>query len=522
MSQTYNTDILIIGTGIAGLTAAIKLAESGHSVLMISREKEVNSTNTAWAQGGIIYSANTAEDKELLIKDITEASAHTSNLNAASILAERSGDILNEILIEKAQTAFERDESGQLKLTKEAAHSVPRIIYRGDYTGKTIQQSLFDYIKKQKNIKIFTSSTAIDLITPNHHGVSLQQRYEKNRVIGAYIFNQETETVLKVMAKATILASGGIGALYQHHSNSGSARGDGQAMAKRAGAQVSNMEFIQFHPTTFYSESTHRRFLISEAVRGEGGVLINHAGKRFMSKYHHDMELAPRDVVARAILNEMLSNKESCVYLDISHKKTQWIQERFPTIYEYCKEHKIDMTSEPVPVVPASHYTCGGVKTDLQGRTTIHSLYAVGEVACNGLHGANRLASTSLLEGLTWGYIAAEDIVNTMDEHIIYDEKLVRNWVVGTESVDLGLIAQDISSIRQTMWNYVGLVRSKNRLGRARALFRELSDEIHKFYKNAKLHDELIGLRNAIEVADMVLQASYRNHESIGCFYREN
>ena len=282
-----------------------------------------------------------------------------------------------------------------------------------------------------------------------------------------------------------------------------------------------NMEFIQFHPTTFYSGTGHRRFLVSEAVRGEGGKLLNSKGEAFMEKYHPDKELAPRDIVARAILSEMIALKDDYVYLDITHKDPEWIKNRFPTIYEYCLEHKVDITKDPIPVVPAAHYTCGGVKTDLKCRTNLKNLYAVGEVSCTGLHGANRLASTSLLEGVTFGYIAAEEISKNLQNEKIYDAENIRDWRIGEDALDLGLIAQDIQTIKQTMWNYLGLTRSKNRLARARAMFREMSDEIHKFYRHAALHDELIGLRNGVEVANMVLNASVRNKKSVGCFYRE-
>jgi L-aspartate oxidase len=241
-----------------------------------------------------------------------------------------------------------------------------------------------------------------------------------------------------------------------------------------------------------------------------------------MQRYHTDQELAPRDVVSRAIISEMISKKEDCVYLDISHKNAAWLKERFPTIYEHCLKRRVDLTKEPIPVVPAAHYTCGGVKSDLKGRTNLEHLYAIGEVACTGLHGANRLASTSLLEGLTWGRIAAEDILNQLDHISLYQAERILDWKQGQEEIDLSLVAQDWMTLRQTMWNYVGVMRSKNRLMRARAMFTELNDEIEKFYKNAKLHDELIGLRNAVEVSFMVLNASLRNKKSIGCFYVEN
>ena len=523
--KDFNTEVLVIGSGISGLSAAIKLAEAKKKVTIVTRAKRPESTNTFWAQGGIIYSPKDLNDQESLIQDILKASAYTSNIEAAKILSTRSADIIDEVLIHKSNTDFAKDAEGELLFTKEAAHSRDRIIYKGDMTGKAIEIALLNYLSNTEifpNVTFLTSHTAIDLITPNHHGVDITQRYEENQVLGAYFLDQQTKEVRKILSKVTILATGGIGALYLHNSNAEGSRGDGHAMAYRAGAFVSNMEFIQFHPTTFFNGASHRRFLISEAVRGEGGKLINAKGEAFMKKYHPDAELAPRDIVARAISEEMISDKEDCVYLDITHKDPNYLRERFPTINAYCLENKVDMTKEPIPVVPAAHYTCGGVKTDLKGRTNLKRLYAVGEVACTGLHGANRLASTSLLEGLTWGYIAAEDVLTYIDEVSDYDSNKIKDWAQAHEEVDLALIAQDQMTLKQTMWNYVGLSRSQNRLNRARAMFIELQDEISKFYKNAQLHDELIGLRNGVEVAFMVLNASQRNKQSVGCFYLKN
>jgi L-aspartate oxidase len=513
-------DVLIIGTGIAGLSAAAGLAERGLKIAIITREKDPSHTNTVWAQGGIIYAKGTEES---LIDDIMKASAGTSSLETAKFVAYESSSILEDLLIHKAHSNFERDESGELLFTKEAAHSQPRILYRGDYTGKDIQITLLNYLKSSfKNVTFFTSHTAIDLLTALHHGVKIQQRYEENKVVGAYIFNQETKAVQKVLAKFTILATGGIGALYLHHTNSEGARGDGHAMARRAGAVLTDLEFIQFHPTSFYGGATHRRFLVSEALRGEGGLLINSEGKRFMAKYHPDLELAPRDIVARAIAEEIIETQSDCVYLDITHKDPEWIKNRFPTIYKHCLEHGVDMCTERIPVVPAAHYTCGGVKTDLKGQTTLKNLYAVGEVACTGLHGANRLASTSLLEGMTFGHFAALDILKNVDKEEIYSSEKIKDWIDGTEEVDTALIHQDWQTLKQTMWNYVGLTRSKDRLSRAEAMFNELSDEINRFYKDACLVDNLIGLRNAVEVGHLVLLASRRNTQSVGCFYRKS
>jgi len=515
-------DILIIGTGIAGLTAAIKLSEEDYKICLVTRESSPEVTNTNLAQGGIIYSKEDWDDFDVLKADIQKASSNTSYDLAIDSLIKNSSSILEEILFEKVKTDFTKD-SEELSFTREAAHSRDRIIHKDDCTGKSIQISLLNYITTLKNIDILAEHTAIDLITPSHHGSRIQQRYEDHKVVGAYVFDQKNQLVKKMMAKKTILATGGIGALYLHNSNTSGSRGDGHAMARRAGANLSNMEFIQFHPTTFYSGAYHRRFLVSEAVRGEGGILLNSKGERFMEKYHPDLELAPRDVVSRAILSEMIELQDDHVYLDISKdKEPDWIKNRFPTIYEYCLEHKVDISTEAIPVVPAAHYTCGGVKTNLVGQTNLHNLYAVGEVASTGLHGANRLASTSLLEGLNFGYIAANDILETISSESLYDSSTIQNWRTSEQDFDIALVTQDIQTLKQTMWNYLGLKRSKSRLDRARAMFGEMTEEIHKFYKHAKLHDDLIGLRNAVEVGLMVLNSSVRNKKSAGCFFRED
>ncbi len=517
---SYQFDVLVIGSGIAGLSTAAKLADAGKKVAIVSRDADPNETNTNYAQGGIIY---IAKDDDSIEHDIQSASSGTSSVEAIDVLLKRSGDILEDVLLKKAKTSFAKDDSGNLVYTKEAAHSKKRILYHGDYTGKEIQTSLCKYLlEKKDNVKFLTSHTVIDLLTPSHSGVNLKQRYEPNKVVGAYVFNRLTSEVIKIHAAVTVIATGGISSLYLHHSNSEGSRGDGHAMAFRAGAQIINMEFIQFHPTTFFDRSTHRRFLVSETVRGEGGRLMNSDGEYFMQNYHHDAELAPRDVVSRAILDEMIKTKHECVYLDISYKDFKWIKERFPTIYSHCKDKGIDITTVPIPVVPAAHYSCGGIKTDMKGQTSIPHLYAVGEAACTGLHGANRLASTSLLEGLTFGYLAAEDIIEKIDNIEIYPDNKIREWENGTIEPDLALVQQDWLTLKQTMWNYLGIARSSNRILRANAMFKELRDEIQRFYRNSMLKDELIGLRNAVDVAMMVLNASNQNRESVGCFYRKN
>ena len=519
--MNYQFDVLIIGCGISGLAAGIKLAEAGMQVGIVTREEDPRVSNTFYAQGGIVHTGG----NDNIIEDIMKASSGTSNLAAANVVLEKSGDILTELLIEKAQTEFETSKDGNFLYTKEAAHSRARILYNGDYTGKQIQISLLNYLKDKvrfPNIYLLTQHTAIDLLTPAHHGTSFMQRYEDNKIVGAYLFDQRNGQVSKALAKITILATGGIGAMYLHHTNAEGARGDGHAMAKRAGAILTNMEFIQFHPTTFFDQSGHRRFLISEAVRGEGGKLLNSNGESFMQKYHLDMELAPRDVVARSIVEETILSKHDCVYLDISHMDGDWVKTRFPTIYEHCLKKNVDITKEPIPVVPAAHYSCGGVKTDLRGRTNLMNLYAIGEIACTGLHGANRLASLSLLEGLTWGYLTAEDIKKSTGEIQHYSVAQIKDWENGTVESDEALVHQDWITLKQTMWNYVGLIRSTERLNRANAMFKHLQVEIQHFYRNSYLTDSLIGLRNAVEVGNAVLSASSRNKESLGCFYRKN
>jgi L-aspartate oxidase len=516
------TDVLIIGSGIGGLITAIKCVEEGLDVALVSREETPWESNTYWAQGGIVY----AKDRlgAGLEGDIQSASAHTSSPAAIEILLKHSSQVLEEYLLKKAFTKFEKDSEQQLALTKEAAHGVARILYAGDHTGKNIHQSLFEYLqlisKQKNNFKLLTSHTAIDLIAPNHHGVELTQRYGFPQIVGAYLFNQKESRVLKMIAKKTVLATGGIGSLYLHHTNSEAARGDGHAMAQRAGAYMANMEFIQFHPTALYSPSTGRKFLISEALRGEGGVLVNTRGERFMDRYHAQAELAPRDVVTRSIVSEMLVDKSECVYLDVTKLGKNYLLERFPTIHEHClTHHHIDITKDLIPVVPAAHYACGGVVVDGQGKTSLAHLYAVGEVACTGLHGANRLASTSLLEALTWGHLAAIDIASSVKKMDHYPSPAIKDWEISSGPFEMDLVAQDLITIKQSMWNYVGIIRSRQRLLRAQAMFIELNHEVRQFYKNAKLHDQLIGLRNAAEVALMVVGASMKNKQSAGCFF---
>lgn len=508
-------DVIIVGTGIAGLVAALRLAEEGKQVGVFTKASKINSTNTNYAQGGIIYS-----DDNLLAHDIFEASSKTSYPPTMEKIAKYSKSLIEKYLINQAQTVFNR-ENGQLKYTKEAAHSLERIIYCADYTGRSIQESLTNLVKTKPNIELITEHTAVDLITLNHHGSDAFDKYKTNQVLGVYFLHKDQ--VVKVLAPYTILATGGVGNLYLNSTNSEASRGDGHAMVKRAGGELLDMEFIQFHPTTLFIKNYNkqkilkdRKFLLTEAIRGEGGILKNAAGERFMSRYDSNMELASRDKVSQSIIKEIIRTETECVFLDISHKDPEWIKTRFPEIYQHCLSVGIDMTKEAIPVIPSAHYTCGGVKTDLNGQTSLKNLYAVGEVACTGLHGANRLASTSLLEGLSFGHFAAEHIITQP----LPESFEAKDWVDSFEQVESEFIEQDMYAIKSTLWNYVGVIRSQTNLKRARSMMVQLKEDIESFYKQAKLSDELIGLRNAIEISLVIIDQSLKNNKSVGCFLK--
>lgn len=515
------TDVLIIGTGIAGATAALKLAEDpNRHITIITREPDPHESNTGYAQGGII-SRGPDDSADLLVKDILEAGAGASLPEAARILAEDGPRVLDQILIAASRVPFDRGEGEDYEWGQEAAHSRRRILHVGDGTGRAIARGLVAQLKSKPNIQWFTNATAVDLITYPHHSRNPLDTYKPIVCHGAYVFDRNKGAVHRTLAGVTVLATGGLGRIYRNTTNPVGARGDGLAMASRAGARIVNAEYVQFHPTALAVPGAEG-FLISEAVRGEGGILLTPEGQPFMAKYAPEWkDLAPRDVVARAIHQEMTEHAYTYVLLDIaSHKDAEWIRERFPNIYATCLKAGIDITREPIPVVPAAHYFCGGVMVDEWGRTNIANLYAVGEVSCTGLHGANRLASTSLLEGLVWGNRAGEDIVKR-DNISLYVEN-VPTWDESglTDDRDPALIQGDMQTIQNIMWHYVGLVRSGDRLSRAIRELRHLQNEIETFYRTTKLSDGLIGLRNAVEAALIVAQSAQHNRQSRGCHYR--
>lgn len=510
------TDCLIIGTGISGCAAAMEAAQKGIDVLLVTRAKDPGETASAMAQGGIVYQSDT-EDRDQLFEDILGAGAGIGNRPAIEILTKEGPELVERILIKELKIRFDRNESGGISLAGEAAHSVPRILHIGDQTGQDMEKAFLNDLKGRKNVTVLSSHTAIDLLTLAHHSKNAQDFYKRPRCVGAYVYDQKKKAVKTILAKETVLATGGLGQLYLHSTNPPAARGDGLAMAYRTGARIMNLEYVQFHPTALYRKTSERP-LISEALRGEGARLVNHAGKEFMKRYDRRGALAPRDIVARGIHDEILREGIPWVYLDISHKKGEWIRKRFPWAYKECKRYGIDITKEPVPVVPAAHYSCGGVAVDLDGNTTIENLKAIGEVACTGVHGANRLASTSLLEDLVWGVRAGRDLVQRIEKGK-YRFPGIRPWKGEKEEVDWELMAQDWLTIKHTMWNYVGLVRTPKRLDRADRIFGELGDEVRRFYSNSLVSDDLIGLRNGVLNAKLICTAARRNRQSLGCHY---
>jgi L-aspartate oxidase len=522
MTDLIQTDVLILGCGIGGGTAALTLADRGIRVVVATRASDPTDSNTNWAQGGIIYRGLT-DSPALLAKEIQHAGAGHSYPKAVNILAEEGPGLVESILIKRLEVPFDHNGNGELSLAREGGHSIPRIIHAADYTGKAIEVALLNALKVHPNVTLLTSHTAIDLLTPSHHALNRLTIYEPQTCVGAYLLDQNTDRVLRCVAKKTILATGGLGQIFLCTTNPPGARGDGVAMAYRAGARVINAEFVQFHPTTFYHPQAPRA-LISEAVRGEGARLVHADGQPFMQNYEPEWkDLAPRDVVSRCIHTELLKRGVPNVYLDLrSYISKDKILEHFPTIHKDLLAYGVDITRDLVPVVPAAHYFCGGVWVDEWGQTTLGNLYAVGEVSCTGVHGANRLASTSLLEGLVWGQRAALHLEPTLIADPAPDPNDLPAWRdAGTELPDPALITQDMSSVKHIMWNYVGLVRTAPRLERALHELRNLESEIEQFYRKTRVTDGLIGLRNAVRTAVIVTMAAWENKSSLGCHYRE-
>jgi L-aspartate oxidase len=519
MQEYLETDVLIIGGGIAGSTAALILAENDIDVIMISKGDDPSSANTYYAQGGIAALGDD-DSAEQFINDIIKSGDGINYKKAVEQAVQMSKKVVKDILIDKLKVPFSTN-NGHFDLAREGAHSRRRVLNVKDMTGRAIQDNFYKYLKKLKKLKVFFNQTAIDLLTIPHHSLNTMRIYEEPCTIGAYVFNQTSEKVIRIFARKVILASGGLSSIFLHSTNPQDVVGNGIAMAYRAGAQMANMEYVQFHPTTLYHREA-ANFLISEAVRGEGARLMNRKGDFFMKKYSPMGDLAPRDEVSRAIYEEMIKNGDNYVLLDLASFAKINIKERFPTIYENCLKYDIDITKKPIPVVPAAHYSCGGVLTDLNGKSNLKNLYAVGEVACTGLHGANRLASVSLLEGLVWGVKTAENILATIDREIdpyVISEIPAWKYPYPQEKLDPALVSQDLVTIRYIMWNYSGIIRNTKRLERARADLDYLKNQITKFYQETEIKKSIIDLRDSVQAALIVVNAALRNKVSRGAHY---
>jgi len=513
--ETHYTDCLVIGGGLAGSAYAHYSTRQGLSVTMICSDSLSKGANSKWAQGGIIY--DTTCHPEQLAEDILVASDYTANPEAVSALAREGQATVQELLLDELAVPFDRDSSGELQYTREGGHSDKRIIFAKDVTGRAILGSFHAYLEELDGLRILEGHVAVDLLTLSHNSADSVDRYRPITCIGAYVLDETTGEIKAIIAKKTILACGGLGQLFLNTTNQRGVVGHGIAMAHRVGARVMDLEYIQFHPTVFLKKNC-QLFLVSEAVRGEGGVLVNSRGKAFMDTQHPMKSLAPRDIVARAIHRELIESGESCVYIDLSALKPEFIRERFPSIYERSLACGLDICEEPIPVAPAAHYSCGGVYADLYGRSSILHLNAIGETACTGLHGANRLASTSLLECLVFAKRAAEKDAAEV-ANLAFHLPRVKQWVSPEKTADEVLIRQDMRLIKSTMWNYVGLVRSPRRLMRARRILSQLSEEIGTFYAGNRLTRALIELRNAVKTAELIVHAARLNPQSRGSHY---
>ncbi len=514
MSSNY--DFIVLGSGVAGLSFAIKAAAFGRVAIITKRGKA--ETNTAWAQGGIACVWGKDDTIESHVADTLEAGAGLCDEAAVRAIVSDGPARVRELIewglqFDEHEVADGRTE---LSLGLEGGHSQRRILHFKDTTGRAIEDTLLGAVAKSPNIFVLENQMAVDLVTTAKLGSATE-----NRCVGVYVLDEDTGNVRALHSRRVVVATGGCGKVYLYTTNPDIATGDGVAMGWRAGAAVANMEFIQFHPTCLFHPQA-KSFLITEAVRGEGGVLIDAKGQPFMDKYHYRASLAPRDIVARAIDAEMKKTGEKCVYLDITHKPADEVRAHFPNIYQRCLALGIDITKEPIPVVPAAHYQCGGLKTDLDGATNVKGLFAVGEVASTGLHGANRLASNSLLEALVIAHRAVSRL--TRDEPV--GPESAANWTIPSwhsgDAADLDervVIYHNWDEVRRLMWDYVGIVRTNKRLKRAAARLRNLLAEIEEFYWGYRVTTDVLELRNLAEVAALIVDSALARKESRGLHY---
>ena len=507
-------DFLVIGAGLAGLSAALELAPEGRVILCAKRG--LDESNSSHAQGGIAVPIAEDDTIDAHLKDTLVAGAGLTDAGVAREII--AGGAARIAALERWGVRFERkarphESDAEYDLGREGGHSVRRILHSGDITGAELIRVMANRVRRQKNVLVLENHMAIDLITTGWLKVP-----GDDACIGAYFLDRRTGEILAVRAPNTVLATGGAGKVYLYTSNPDIATGDGLAMAWRAGLEIRNMEFVQFHPTCLYHPEA-KSFLISEAVRGEGARLLNGAGKPFMKRYDPRAELAPRDIVARAIDHEMKTRGDSCAYLDITHKSAAFLKRRFPNIFATCRKFGFDMARQPIPVVPAAHYFCGGVASDVRGRTGMAGLHAAGEVACTGLHGANRLASNSLLEALVCGHAAARDVLESPRPKA---RKIkIPAWKTGdaVPSDEAVVVTHNWDEVRTVMWDYVGIVRTNRRLARALRRITTLRREIRAYYRDYLVTADLLELRNISAVAELVIRSAMLRRESRGLHY---
>lgn len=513
--MSIKTDFLVIGSGIAGLTFALKAAEHG-KVLLITKS-DISETNTSFAQGGIAAVTYDPDTIEKHVADTLVCGAGQCNEAAVRHVVNNAPRLIKQLI--DWGTKFDKDNHGLYELAREGGHTESRILHHQDITGAEIQRALVYQVKRHRNIEVLEHHFAVDLITQHHLGELITKSSPDTTCYGAYVLNKKSNSVIKVLSKITVLASGGIGNCYHTTTNPSVATGDGIAMVHRAKGLVESMEFIQFHPTSLYNPGERPSFLITEAMRGFGGILKLQNGKEFMHKYHKMGSLAPRDIVSRSIDNEMKMSGDDFVYLDITHKDAKSVIAHFPNIYEKCLSVGIDITKDMIPVVPAAHYCCGGVKVDLNGETSIKHLYSLGETSSTGLHGANRLASNSLSEAAVYADSAAKHSTALIGS--IEHEEKVPDWnYEGTTIPDeMVLITQAYKEMQQIMSNYVGIVRSDMRLERANRRLGLIFEETEELYTKSTLSQSLCELRNMIAVAYLIIKQAKELKQSVGSHY---